>query len=287
MPNSKIIRTAPETQEEKDWIPPSGTLGRLVAAANARTAGLNPSRDADAIRNARSGLRPLSAALDGENVAIIAEIKRSSPSKGSINPAIKSGEQAELYQSGGASAISVLTEPEKFGGSDDDIALVKATSSLPVLKKDFHVSELQIVHAASLNVAAALVIVRAVSPGQLEMLARAARELSLELVFEVRDEDELRQALDLDARVIGVNNRNLETLEVDPTTVERIVPLIPRDRFAIAESGYSSAESIAAAAAAGADAVLIGSHVSASTDPAGAIRRIASIPKSRGSRSGR
>jgi indole-3-glycerol phosphate synthase len=227
---------------------------------------------------------PLSAALEGENVAIIAEIKRSSPSKGSINPEIDSGVQARLYEAGGASAISVLTEPEKFGGSDDDIARVNASSSLPVLKKDFHVSEIQIVHAASLGVAAALVIVRAVSPRQLEMLAQAAKDNSLELDFEVRDEIELERALDLDARVIGVNNRNLETLEVDPFTVERIVPLIPRDRIAIAESGYSSVESIASAARAGADAVLIGSHVSASADPAGAIREIASIPKSRSGR---
>ena len=229
-------------------------------------------------------MTPLSAALEGENVAIIAEIKRSSPSKGSINPEIDSGVQARLYEAGGASAISVLTEPEKFGGSEGDIVHVRASSSLPVLKKDFHVSEIQIVHAASLGVAAALVIVRAVSPRQLEMLSQAAKDNSLELVFEVRDEIELERALDLDARVIGVNNRNLETLEVDPCTVERIVPLIPRDRIAIAESGYSSVESIASAARAGADAVLIGSHVSASADPAGAIREIASIPKSRSGR---
>ena len=284
MPNSKIIRTAPETQEEKEWTPPAGTLGDLVAAANARAAKLNQSLDPAQIRNARAGMQPLSAALQGENVAIIAEIKRSSPSKGSINPQIDSGVQARLYEAGGASAISVLTEPQKFGGSDDDIARVKVSSSLPVLKKDFHVSELQIVHAASLNVAAALVIVRAVSPLQLEKLAKVARDLSLELLFEVRDEIELKRALDLDARVIGVNNRDLETLEIDPLTVERVVPLIPRACVAIAESGYSSAESIGSAARSGADAVLIGSHISASAEPARAIREIASVPKSRNRR---
>jgi indole-3-glycerol phosphate synthase len=284
LPNSKIIRTAPETQEEKEWIPPAGTLASLVAAANSRSARLDQSLDKGAVRGSRTGVLPLSAALKGENVAIIAEIKRSSPSKGSINPDIESGLQARAYEAGGASAISVLTEPDKFGGSDDDIAHVMASSALPVLKKDFHVTELQIIHAASLNVAAALVIVRALSPAQLEKLARAAKDVSLELVFEVRDELELERALNLDAQVIGVNNRNLETLDVDAFTVERIVPLIPRDCLAIAESGYSSAQSIASAAAAGTDAVLIGSHVSASADPARAIREIASIPKTRSGR---
>ena len=255
-----------------------------MEAARKRASGIDEDIDRDSIRESRRAITSLSDALSGEHVAIIAEIKRSSPSKGSINPAIESEAQAGLYEAGGASAISVLTEPEKFGGSDDDIALARSGSTLPILKKDFHVTASQILHAASLQVSAALVIVRALGPGHLEELAETARDVNLELVFEIRDEPELRRALDAGARIIGVNNRNLETLEVDASTVPRIVPLIPRDCIAIAESGYSFVGSIASAADAGADAVLIGSHVSASADPAGAIRAIASIPRSRNSR---
>ncbi|HEX6574081.1 MAG TPA: indole-3-glycerol phosphate synthase TrpC [Gemmatimonadaceae bacterium] len=281
MPNSKIIRTAPETQEEKGWNPPSGTLGELVAAAHRRSEQLNPDHDFGRITRDRRGIVSLESALRGEAVAIIAEIKRSSPSKGSINPQLDSSAQAAAYETGGASAISVLTEPDRFGGSDEDIVRAKAGAALPILKKDFHVTPRQLAHAAGLGVSAALVIVRALSPENLASLAATAREVDLELVFEVRDERELDRALSVDARMIGVNNRNLETLEVHPDTVSRIVPLIPSDRIAIAESGYTDRASIESAADAGADAVLIGSYVSASRDPASAVTSIASIPRIR------
>ena len=279
LPNSKIIRTTPEAQGDSHWNPPTGALGELVAKAEGRSRSLQAQGDRETIALARSGITKLSAALLKQSVAVIAEIKRSSPSKGSINPYIDSAAQARRYESGGAAAISVLTEPERFGGSDEDIDRVKTASGLPILKKDFHVTSRQLEHAARLDVSAALVIVRSVNRTRLRELAAAARDLDLEILFEVRNESELQSALEQNARIIGVNNRNLETLVIDPDTVSRIIPLIPADCIAVAESGYSSRESVERAAAAGADAILVGSSLSAAADPTIAVREITSVPR--------
>lgn len=233
----------------------------------------------DALPEVRRDIPRLSAALNRASVAVIAEIKRSSPSRGVINAGIDSAEQARRYQMGGAAGISVLTEPARFGGSDADIADVAEAVMLPVLKKDFHVTEAQIAHAAMTRASAALIIVRAVSPEELIHLANAARSAELEIVFEVRDERELERAIDAGARMIGVNNRNLETLEIDRSTVPRIIPLIPRECIAIAESGYSTKSEIEEAASAGADAVLVGSSLSASQNPEEAVRSLSSVAR--------
>jgi indole-3-glycerol phosphate synthase len=210
---------------------------------------------------------------------VIAEVKRRSPSKGAIRPDLDAVQQALAYQRGGASAISVLTEPARFGGSNQDLNQVIESTSLPVLKKDFHVAEVQLDEAKALGASAALIIVRAIEPSRLPVLAGKARDLNLEIIYEVRDEVELERALDAGAEIVGVNNRNLETLEVDPTTVGRIVPLIPDRCIAIAESGYRSRADIAFAARAGADAVLIGSSLSESADPEAAVRELAGVPR--------
>jgi indole-3-glycerol phosphate synthase len=215
--------------------------------------------------------------LDGSTVNVIAEIKRSSPSKGLINSGIDSALQARKYEAGGAAAISVLTEPTRFGGSEHDIDQVADAVKLPILKKDFHVTEAQIVHAAMTRASGALVIVRAVTPAELIHLANVAERAGLELVFEVRDESELERAIHAGARMVGVNNRNLETLEIDRDTVSRIVPLIPKECIAIAESGYSTRSEIEDAANAGADAVLVGSSLSVSPDPEAAVRDLSSV----------
>jgi indole-3-glycerol phosphate synthase len=279
LPNSKIIRTAPEAQGEKHWEPPSGTLGELTERAWARSQALGPGRDRGEIAAARTRLPRLREVLRKDHLAIIAEIKRMSPSKGEINPGIDSGEQAASYAAGGASAISVLTEPLRFGGSDRDIDEVCRAVTLPVLKKDFHVSEAQLIHAAETGASAALIIVRAIEPSRLLVLMETARELALELVLEVRNESELDRAINAGGEIIGVNNRDLETLEIDRATVKRIVPLIPAGCIVVAESGYSTVESVEEAAASGADAVLVGSSLSAATDPASAVRAIAGVPR--------
>ncbi len=286
MPNSNVSRTTPETQEESDgehrgqtsqaqWNPPGGTLGELVTAAWKR-AGSNEASIADP-----AVARPASFAdaLRRSTVAVIAEVKRSSPSKGPINPTMNCARQAAAYVTGGAAAISVLTEPDRFGGSLTDLASIRSATALPLLRKDFLVAESQLADAVSAGASAALLIVRAIEPRRLAPLARFADGIGLEILFEIRDETELSRALDAGATIIGVNNRNLETLVIDSTTVQRILPLIPRHCIAVAESGYATREQVAAAGNAGADAVLVGSSFSASVDPADAVRAMTGVAK--------
>lgn len=219
-------------------------------------------------------------ALRQAHVTVIAEVKRASPSKGSINPGLSVQDQVRAYQRGGAAAISILTEPTRFGGSNDDLIAARRATSLPILKKDFHVDPLQILEARSLGASAALVIVRAVAPTRLRELIDAAREIETELLVEVRDETELEIALASGAQVIGINNRDLETLEIDATTAPRLLPLVPDDVIAVAESGFRIADDVARVAAAGADAVLVGSELSSSPDPEASVRSLAALKRS-------
>ena len=227
-----------------------------------------PPLTANAVRQARALPTPprLDLALRRDFVTVVAELKRASPSKGEINASLSATERAAAYESGGAAGLSVITEPTRFGGLNSDVTSARSASALPILRKDFHVDAGQLVEARHLGASAALVIVRAVSPSKLEELAAVAREIGLEIVFEVRDEAELELALAAGARIVGVNNRNLETLVVDEQTVNRILPLVPDDRIAIAESGYSTTEQVQRAADAGADAVLVGSALSFATN---------------------
>jgi indole-3-glycerol phosphate synthase len=208
---------------------------------------------------------------------VIAEVKRASPSKGAIAPGLDAATQASNYVAGGAAAISVLTEPSRFGGSLDDLRDVAASVSVPVIRKDFLVAPVQLWEARVAGASAALLIVRALGPDELPRLMDAVRECGLEAIVEVRDMEELERALAVGARVIGVNNRNLETLVIDPATAPSLIPSIPADRIAVAESGMRAPADVAPAALAGADAILIGSAVSAASDPAGAVRALSEI----------
>lgn len=218
-------------------------------------------------------------ALRRANVAVIAEVKRSSPSKGAINIGMDVERQLRAYETGGAAAISILTEPQRFGGSDADLTLARKCVRLPLLKKDFHVDIVQILEARTLGASAALVIARAVGPDRLKELVQAGRDAGIEILVEVRDERELDLALALDSKLIGVNNRNLETLQIDPETSTRLLPLIPRSVVAIAESGVRSMTDVARVASAGADAVLVGSELSKSADPENAVRSLIDVPR--------
>jgi indole-3-glycerol phosphate synthase len=222
----------------------------------------------------------LAAALRGHAVAVIAEVKRRSPSKGAIAPGLDAAGQARAYAAGGAAAISVLTEPVHFGGSSGDLLDVRAAVALPALKKDFHVHPVQLLEARALGASAALLIARALSPARLRDLLEHGRAIGLELLVEGRDEAELARALEGGASMIGVNNRDLETLVIDPTTAERIVPLIPRSVIAVAESGVQRREDVERYASCGADAVLVGSSISAAADPTAATRLLSDVPRS-------
>ena len=262
------------------WSPPTGTLGTLVADAHRRAAVL-AKRESE-LAAAASGVpaRPsLNAALRRAHVAVIAEVKRRSPSKGAINPGIAAATQALAYERGGAAAISVLTEPVQFGGSVADLDEVVQQVRVPVLKKDFHVHPVQLLEAKALGASAALLIVRALSPDDLTSLTRLAREIGLETIVEVRDEGEVERAISAGAQIIGINNRDLETLRIDPGSAIRLLPLIPPTIVAIAESGMRTRADVQAAADAGADAVLVGSFVSGAEDPVAAVRDLAGVPR--------
>ena len=262
----------------RDWTHPTGTLGELTRAAHERAAAAT-GRLAELRAAARDAQPPVlfAEALRQLHVSVIAEVKRASPSKGPIAPGLDAGEQALAYVRGGACAISVLTEPSRFGGSLADLADVTSRVAVPVIRKDFLVHPIQLWEARAAGASAALLIVRALSPSELPSLMEAMQETGLQALVEVRDEEELARALAVDARVIGVNNRNLETLLIDVTTAPALIPSIPRDRIAVAESGMKSADDMTAAAAAGADAVLVGSAVSANADPAAGVRALAAV----------
>jgi indole-3-glycerol phosphate synthase len=275
----------PEAQAKFVWRAPGGTLGELVASATHRAAEL-VRREAEWHERAlRAPAAPsLASALRRGDVAVIAEVKRSSPSKGAINPGLDAAAQAQAYERGGAAAVSVLTEPERYGGSASDLERVAAAVRIPALKKDFHVAPVQLLEARALGAAAALLIARALAPDQLADLVAAGGSVGLELLVEIRDEDELDRALAAGAQIIGVNNRNLETLAIDPATSERIIPLVPGALPAIAESGVSGRADVARFAAAGADAVLVGSVLSASGDPVTAVAGLTGVPVARDER---
>ena len=255
-------------------------LGTLVAEAVYRVDTLKR-RSAELERAAAASKVPpaFADAFATDRVAVIAEIKRRSPSKGALNSAIAAEVQAGNFEEGGASAISVLTESSRFGGSLEDLKHARQGSRLPLLRKDFLIDELQLMEARLFGASAVLLIARALDPTRLAALANAARELRLEPLVEVRDERELDSALRAGAHFIGVNSRNLETLMVDARIFQTLLPRIPADRIAIAESGIGSVADIRTVADAGADAVLIGSALSLSGKPADALRMMTGVER--------
>lgn len=212
-------------------------------------------------------------------VCVIAELKRRSPSKGALNPTLSAPVRARAYVSGGAAALSVLTEPSEFGGALEDLVEVRRHVSVPLLRKDFHVDESQVWEGRLAGAAAILLIARALEPSRIEALCRAVLEAGMEPLVEVRSERELELALRLEAPLIGVNARNLETLVIDAAIVGALLPKIPPDRIAIAESGIRTAEDVERVASRGADAVLVGSALSGAPDGAQAVRELAMVPR--------
>ncbi len=255
-------------QAYSNWTDPVGTLGTIVHEAQARVAALE-ARRAELEQQAAAAPRvaSMSRALRQDAVALLAEVKRRSPSKGAIAEGLDAVTQARAYAAGGAAAISILTEPAHFGGSVDDLVTVCARVAIPILKKDFHVAPIQLLEAKAVGASAALLIARALSPTRLGEMMRVGRALGLELLVEVRDEVELDRALTEGATMVGVNNRNLESLLIDVTTCDRIIPLIPSYAVAIAESGVRDRSDVERYSRVGADAVLVGSVLSSSPNP--------------------
>jgi indole-3-glycerol phosphate synthase len=269
-------------QASSAWSPPTGTLGAIVAEARERARALTERVTQLERRASLIGEVPhFASALRRSDVGVIAEVKRKSPSKGWIQPDLDAAEQARTYESAGAAAISVLTEPKHFAGSPEDLVAVRSAVQVPALKKDFHVEPVQLLEAKAIGASAALLIVRALGPDGLREMMRAARDLALEVLVEIRDARELEQALDLGAAVVGINNRNLETLAIDPATSERLLTSVPQSIVAVAESGMVSRTDVERVAGAGADAVLIGSSLSGSANAAEAVRALTGVRRSR------
>ncbi len=270
-------------QEAFLWTPPSGPLGRLCARAHDRVRELD--RDslmaASRARDAVPALPRLFTALEGWDVALIAEIKRRSPSKGALNVGMSAADRAQEYAQGGARALSVLTEPEEFGGSVTDLAEARRRTDLPIVRKDFHVDPLQVWESKAAGASALLLIARGIGADRIAEMMTAAREAGIEAVVEVRSERELSWALESGASLIGVNCRDLETLEIEPAVHERILPLIPGDCIAIAESGIASRSDVERLAALGADAILVGSSLSRAHDPIATVAALTGVRKVR------
>jgi indole-3-glycerol phosphate synthase len=267
-------------QASSTWTPPTGTLGKIVQEARERAALLRPSEpELTESAGAAAPAPHLTSALRSATVVVIAEVKRRSPSKGWINPSLSAVDQALAYERGGAGAVSILTEPAHFGGSVADLIAVRDAVAIPVLKKDFHVDPIQLVEAKALGASAALLIARALSPQDLTSMIETANRLALEVIVEIRDDAELARALDAGATIIGINNRNLETLVIDPATSERLLGQLPSGVIAIAESGVSDRGDVERVAAHGADAVLVGSVLSAAEDPVAAVRQLTGVQR--------
>jgi indole-3-glycerol phosphate synthase len=222
---------------------------------------------AQAQPSAKDGVR----ALRGDGVAVIAEVKRSSPSKGALAAIADPAALAADYENGGAAAISVLTERQRFGGSLQDLKEVRARVDVPVLRKDFIVTSYQLWEARAHGADLALLIVAALEQDALVSLIERAESIGLTPLVEVHDEQEVARAVDAGAKVIGVNARNLRTLEVDRTTFARIAPLIPDTVVRIAESGVRGPHDLIAYANAGADAVLVGESLVTGKNPRDAV----------------
>ena len=190
--------------------------------------------------------------------SVIAEVKRRSPSKGDLAEITDPAALAVEYAAGGAAAISVLTEQRRFGGSLDDLRAVRAAVDVPVLRKDFIVASYQLVEARAAGADLALLIVAALDDDTLRRLHDEARELGLTVLVEVHDEPETERAVDLGAELVGVNARNLKTLEVDDTTFGRLAPMLTDDRVLVAESGITGPTDVKRFVAEGAHAVLVG-----------------------------
>ena len=266
-------------QASQTWQPPGGTLGRILDETRRRLPSLEGRTRQGASGPGGGGRPEFAASLRRDTVAIIGEIKRRSPSKGDLNPALDAAAQARAFELGGAAAISVLTEPTFFGGSVRDLRDVRSAVRVPVLKKDFHVDVAQLAEAVDAQASAVLLIARALSPDELPRLLTAARHLGLEVLVEVRSEAELERALDAEAEIIGVNSRDLETLEIDERVPERIMPLIPPRVVRVWESGVHAVDDVRRAAACGADAVLVGSALSRAADPTALLRSLGGVPR--------
>lgn len=256
------------------------TLEQILATTRAGLPALQPRRrDLERRAAAAPDRPPFLGGWDRSRLALIAEVKRRSPSAGTISAGLDPVAHARSYAAAGASAISVLTDGPFFGGSLGDLEQVAAAVTVPLLRKDFILDEVQVLEARAAGASAVLLIVRALPLPRLRQLLAFSRELGLEALVEAHDAAELALALETDARYLGVNSRNLDSFAIDVDAAWALLARIPPDRVAIAESGMASEADVRKAADAGADGVLIGTALSGAADPSGLARSVASLSR--------
>jgi indole-3-glycerol phosphate synthase len=255
---SVLERIVEDTRGEVGRRRSAVPLARLEAAITSRPEG-----------------RPFSEALLRPGISLIAEHKRRSPSAGTIRQGASVEDIVLAYERGGATAVSVLTEPFHFGGSLDDLQAARSVTALPVLRKDFIVDPYQLYESAAAGADAILLIVAALEPDALYELLREARALDLDALVEVHDEPELGVALDVEADVLGLNNRDLGDLSVDIERTYELLSDIPAGKTVVSESGFSTREQLDELERVGVDAVLIGETLMRADDVEEAARRLA------------
>jgi indole-3-glycerol phosphate synthase len=258
----------------------SSVLDEIVAGVRVdlarREAATSPADLRARIADLTAPLDPMPA-FRAAGSSVIAEVKRRSPSKGALAEIPDPAALAVAYAAGGAAAISVLTEERRFGGSLDDLRAVRAAVDVPVLRKDFIVAPYQLLEARAAGADLVLLIVAALVDDDLRRLHDEARELGLTVLVEVHDEAETERAVALGAELVGVNARNLKTLDVDDATFARLAPLVPDDRVLVAESGISGPDDVARFVGEGARVVLVGEALVRGGDPEGAVRAMTGV----------
>jgi indole-3-glycerol phosphate synthase len=254
---SVLERIVDDTREEVDRRRQAVPLAQLEVAIAERAEG-----------------RPFTEALGRPGVSLIAEHKRRSPSAGEIRAGASVGDIVRAYERGGATALSILTEPFHFGGGLDDLRQARAATSLPVLRKDFIVDPYQLYEASAAGADAILLIVAALELPDLAMLLGEARALDLDALVEVHDERELEQALEVDADVLGINNRDLSDFSVDIERTYELLSDVPAGKTVVSESGFSTREQLDELDRVGVDAVLIGETLMRAPDIEAACREL-------------
>ncbi len=256
------------------------TLERIIATTAATLPPLRARRsEIEAKALDTPSPRPFLSRWDRKRVALVAEVKRRSPSAGAISTDLEPTVHASRYARAGASAVSVLTDGPFFGGSLEDLKAVSATAGIPTLRKDFILDEIQIAEARAAGASAVLLIVRALTPARLRDLLAAARTLDLDAMVEAHDARELDVALEAGATIIGINSRNLDDFRIDIDAAWALIARIPREIVAIAESGMATRQDVERAAQAGADGVLIGTALSSAPDPSALVAAVTAVPR--------
>jgi indole-3-glycerol phosphate synthase len=249
----------------------------------ARRADAERRRAAGALSLAREAVaaagdpRDFEAALGADGTSLIAEIKKASPSAGNIVAHARPSRYAQMYEDAGASALSVLTEPDHFRGSLEDLRAARDAVSIPALRKDFLCDPLHLWEARACGADAVLLIVAALEQTALVALLDLAETLGLGVLVEVHSEEEVDRAMRAGARVVGINTRDLATLEVDPNTIKRLRPLIPSEVLVVAESGIKTREDVEALERLEVDAILVGEALMRADDPGAKVRELLGI----------